>query len=362
MGRVLAMSIGLLVITLLLRASEELPTESELSRPETGLDIVVSARGPLLPPRVLLDRSGLYEAIVAGERILVEEGDAPSGIRAACFGSDLEITDYSNFPLSSSAQATEAFVDWIAARAIPSICILGSSGRIQPLSEEEETRLARVCEQLGAQARPFGSTPASWAYIGVRLASGWVPLAEAYSEKTGVVLLFTVAPQLERYRDHRGEFLVEGSHGPQVVELERELPYAEKQASAVGLSLDGRAGGIRRAGLIFRPQGAQEEAVSVVWKAVRLGTGAYFQTYLGFPGRGPRGSRSATCELRIDDRLIASREVDDTSGWVRWPVDLRSFSNSTVRLELRARTRLASAEGKPAVLWGEPRLHWGGKR
>jgi len=350
------MSVGLLAITLLLRWSENWGVRGEVAAPEIGLDIVVSSRGTLLPARVVHARSRLHEAIVAGERILVEADDAPAGLRAASFGADHEIADYRNFAIAEGRGAVEEMLAWLVARPVPSICILGTSGDVSPDGASAKASFDEVLEELGAQARPHDQSPCSWAYIGVRLEAGWVPLAESYSESSGVVLLFTVGRDLRAYADHTADFVVSHLGGVQEIPMERDATRGwvagrvDRHRASVGE--------VERPGLLFDPEEAEGGVASIGWDAVRLGVRPYLSTQLAFPERAEPGGRSAVCEVWVDGVVVKTRELMDGASWASWAVDLGAYARKTIRLELRTRSRMAEGVNMPAVVWGAPQLRW----
>jgi len=366
MERVFAMAMGLLAVTLLLRWGEGRVWRQEVSFPERGLDVVVSSRGALLPARDVAGRGGLYEAIVAGERILVEEGSAPPGLRAACFGPDLEIADVRSFGLSSEPEAAQAFAAWLEELPVPSICILGSSGDLRPVGEGGSARVDAALERLGATARPHHDAPASWAYLGVLLESGFCRLSEVYSRDSGVVLLFTVRPELRSYEGFEGEYTESHIGGPQEVALERDLQRGRIEG-AVRLQTE-TVGGVARAGLAFDPPDGPgsgsapgEAQASIAWGRVRLGREPFLVSHLAFPETGGSGGRSAVCEVWVDGARVARRELGEGEGWKLWPVDLGAFEGRIVELELRVRSRMARGKRTPVCLWGQPRLLWSGR-
>jgi len=357
MRRVLALSVTLLAVTVLLRLGDRLTTRTEHTRPEAGLDLVLAARGPLLPPRRVGIRSELYEAIVAGDRILVENQDAPPGLRVATLGSRLELVDYRSFDVRSGEDEAEAFRRWIVGAPVPSVCAVTSSGTIAPADERARESLEEARSALGARARPFDETPCSWAFMAVRLRSGWVPLAEVYSVETGVVMPFTIAPDLARYASHRADLLVMEAHGPQTVDLGRELVHAVRRDADVVRGDDTPVGGVPRSGLLFRRGAADGGAIE--WRDVYLGSAPVFATYLGIPD-GAHGAGSPTvCEVHVNGEVIARKRVDPgTNAWTDWRVDLARFSDSEITLTLQAKP---SSGTRPApVAWAEARLAWDG--
>jgi len=366
MERVFAMAMGLLAVTLLLRWGEDRVWKQDVTFPERGLDVVVASRGTLLPARDVAGRGGLHEAIVAGERILVEESAAPAGLRAACFGPDLEVADVQSFALSSEPGAAKAFAAWLEGLPVPSICILGTSGDLRPVDEGGTARVDAALERLGATARPHHDAPASWAYLGVLLERGFVRLAESYSRDSGVVMLFTIRPELRAYAGFEGEFTESHIRGAQKVALERDVERGRIEGE-VRVESE-RVGGVPRTGLAFdppdgpgtvmSPEGAR---ASIAWDRVRLGREPYLVSHLAFPERGGLAERSAVCEVWVDGTPVARREVGDGEGWKLWAVDLGAFAERTVDLELRTLSRMARGRRAPVCLWGQPKLLWTGR-
>ena len=375
MGRVLALAIGLLVVAIFLRTGE-LWGQGQLSKPpESGLDVFVSARGTLLPPRLVHGREGQYEAIVAGDRILSEDREGTPGIRVARFGADLEFQEYRNFPVGEEDAATESFARWIQKDEGPGLYVLSSSGRITPQDEEARFQIGKLGEHLGWKAPAFEDSPSSWAWIGVKLADRWVSLAESFSRDTGCVLLFTVDADLEAYRNHRGELNATETLGAQVVDLDRDVSRGRIRGRVRAL-LETKVGEQSLPGILFSrdeslPIGGNSPRI--VWDEVFLGANAFFQTRLGcFNSKARRVTKPgeprepvAFLVLRVDGEVVARRGLTEPGKFENWAGDLRRFSNSTVSLEIgvwfdpEVFGRDEDGGSRGSFVLAQPRLHWG---
>jgi hypothetical protein len=358
---VLALALTLLGITLLLNHSGDLLRRSSRERgADAALDVIVAAKGPLLPSgRLGAGPERIGEAIRVGDRTLTR-ASAESGLRVVTLGPGLAFAGQRCFDVAALDGAL-AFAEHVAERASGSLLLIASSGSLEPAARDrEETReqLASALEMLGARARPFERTPESWALIAARLERGWVPLAEGYSADSGVVLAFSVAHDLERHVGRPGEYVEVRATGEVEVFLEEELVNAARRDPGIERSVWNTIGGRPMRAILQPPLASaaagRSEPSRLAWKDVALGDGSGLLALIGLADGASAGSDGATFEVRIDGELVHAQRALPDRPWRLLQVDLRPFAGRTVELEL------AVDPGEDSTgdwaLWGRPML------
>ncbi len=361
MRPVLALALVLLGITLVLKR-ERVPWLEPAAAgglADRALEIVVAAKGPLLPSATLPGGSErLGELVRLGDRTLV--GTGRPGLRSAWLGRDLELRAERVYDVARSADERRALAAAIAAAEVGEVLVLASSGRLQP-ADGSEGGLAEVLAPLGARARPGAASPESWALIAARLAGGWVPLAEAHSRDSGVALAFVLAPDLERYRDFEGDFARVAARAQSEIFLEEELAHASLRTDGVALAPHRTVLGRPLDAIALPPRttgGGAAQAARLAWSGVALGPGSGLIAWLGLDDQAgaEAGAKSdgVVFEVRVDGELVHGQPVLPGSPWKVVQIDLRRFAGRSVVLELSVDPR-QTAVGD-AALWGRPVL------
>lgn len=322
-----------------------------------ALEIVVGAKGPLLPAATLgggQERVG--EIIRLGERTLSAADD--SGLRVAVLGRGRELRVERCFDVAHSPDERRALGEAIGAAESGELFVLASSGRLEPAEGQgSPAELEQILAPLGVRARPGTATPESWALIAARLADGWVVLAEGYSRDSGVGLAFVLAPDLERYRGFRGDFLQVRAGLQSEIFLEEELRHASRCSAGVALAPGRTVLGRPLSAIVVPPRsaaGGGAEAGRFAWSGVVLGPGSALVIWVGLDDRADTGSDGVVFEVRIDDELAHSQLVLPGSPWKVLQIDLRRFAGRSVLLELGVDPRQSSTGD--VALWGRPVL------
>lgn len=367
MRSVLALAVALLGIGLLLEGSSALlprrKVESGLA--DAALEIVAAAKGPLLPAAFLgTGPERIGEAIRVGDRTLVP-GEPRAGLRSALLGADWVLESRRCFAVASAPGDAQALRELVEDARAGAVLVLASSGCIRPAgagAEDARAELARALGALGARARPFEHACESWALIALRAERGWVPLAEGYSQDSGVVLAFTLSAERESYRAHPGDLAL--VRAPERVEvfLEDELHNASRREGGIGLIREGLVGGQRLPGILQPPRSAPEAKApapsALSWSGVKLGPGSGFVAWVGLADGSWERSDGVTFQLLVDGELVKARvlgpEERNAPRWRPFQVDLRPFAGREVELELRVDPGPTSAGD--VALWGRPVL------
>jgi hypothetical protein len=352
----LALSIVLLALTLALNHARTLfsGAEPEHELADRALEIVVGAKGPLLPAaRIGSGPERIGEAIRLGERTLV--GTGRPGLRAAFLGPDFGLRAERCFDVGGSPDDARALLDAVEDSGTGTVLVLASSGRLQPVEPESPPpELERTLELLGARARPGHVTPESWALVALRLERGWVTLAEGYSQDSGVALAFVLAPDLESYAGFQGDFArVRAGERPEL-QLEAELPHATLRTNGIQLARPANVLGQPMAAIRLPPEWKTGERGRLVWSGVPLGAGSWLITWLGLEDGASQGSDGVAVEVRIDGELVKRRDVQPGAKWRVFPVYLGAHAGRRVELEI-AVDPLQSTTGDAALL-GWPKL------
>lgn len=329
---------------------------------DRALEILVGAKGPLLPAaRLGGGRERIGELIQLGDRTLV--GACASGLRAAFLARGGELRSERCFDVAHSEGDLRALHDALEEAEPGELLVLASSGRLEPTAAGRSTELERVLATLGARAHPGATTPESWAVIAVRLAQGWVPLAEGYSRDSGVALAFVLAPDFERYAGFRGDFVEVRAGAQSEIFLDQELVHASSRSEGIALAPGGTVLGRPLDGIAMPPrQTAEGEALParVSWSGVALGPGSGLLAWVGLADEANAGSDGVVFEVRIDGELVHAQPVVPGTPWKVLQIDLRRFAGRSVELELAVDPR-AGAAGD-AALWGRPVLVHGYER
>ena len=170
--------------------------------PDGEVDVLVFSTGRDLPEALYIPRQkGTDTAIIVGDQVLRMK-EAGAGLRVATFGAGMELENHRNFDLARSDEDIAAFGAHCANQPIDTVMILTVSETIGSMARQNgdlHSALSETFERIDAQARPFEESAASWAMICMRRPTGWIALAEAYSQRQGVMLAFTIGSNPAKY-------------------------------------------------------------------------------------------------------------------------------------------------------------------
>jgi hypothetical protein len=352
----LALALVLLALTLALENGAVLfPRRAAPALAGSALEIIAASKGPLLPAGTLPGGDErIADAICIGERTLV--GDGRDGLRAAFVGPGAVVQAHTTFELAHSAADARALARALADAAPGTLVVLASSGGIRATGPEADgirAELARALAELGARAVPGSAERESWAYIGLRRAREWVPLAEGYSRDSGVVLAFLLAQDPAEYDGFQGDRVHVRAGRERLVELAHELRHAEHTGGAE-VARERTVQGRSLPGLALPAPGR------IAWRDVELGPGSGLLVWVGLDDAASAGADGARLEVRIDGESVASHVALPGAPWRVLQVDLRPFAGGAdaagrrVTLELVATPGAAGAGG--VVLLGHPLL------
>jgi len=356
------LGVCLLAVVAALRLTERFLPASELGRHpnDAGVPVIAAARGELLsfpryPPtgdelnRVVLLGDATYSIARHGLLLVLREPESGERLCVDLDPGALDV-DLARFErLVSDAETGTQLV-------------IISSGRVKPSGPGGAGRLKRlegVLAELAARSRPFEPERVSWAYIGVRLRSGWARLCEGFSDETGVLLSFILSPDWRDYRGFAGEVAVfEADDGAPAFRLARLLQDGTR-SSTVRIVPSVTLGGVELPSIFARPtvQGPQRTPTpsSVVWERVPLSRGSRFETHISLQ-QGRQASDGVRFQLLIDGRLVHEEAIGAgqaiPAGWRSWDLDLSAFAGQAVRFELRVDPGGNSAGDW--ALWGDP--------
>jgi len=344
MRPVLALACVLLALAVAGRCAPRAPGRA------APLELVVAAKGPLLPPGKLPGGDEeLGEALRIGDRTLVDGSGA--GLRA-CFVERSGALRAVRLHDVRRAAGLETLAADIASASEGDVLLLASSGSLEPREKAEElhARRAELLATLGARARPGHHTPESWALIALRGARGWLPLAEGTSRETGVVLAFTLEAARSLPPGFVGDFVELRAPGGVRVPLELELAHARAFCQAERTQSE-TVGGRPFPAILQQsgPAGAR-----LVWEDVALGSGSGFMAWVGLADGRSQGSDGVEFQLLFDGEVLGRARVQPGAPWKLFQVDLRPLAGRTGGLEF-ALAPLGSATGD-AALWGRPML------
>lgn len=358
MRATLALSLVLLALVLAIQRARALISGAgrEPRLADRALEIVAGAKGPLLPAAEIgTGPERIGEAIRLGDRTLV--GTGSQGLRAAFLGRDLGLLEQRCFDVARSPDDARALRAAVEDSGWGTVLVLASSGRLEPEPGVSPKELERTLELLGARARAGTATPESWALLALRLERGWVPLAEAYSQDSGVALAFVLAPDLESYAGFRGDFARVRASERREVELEAELAHATLRTKGIQLVRSASVQGQPMAAIRLPPERATGTRGRLAWSGVPLGRGSWLVTWLGLEDGSCLDSDGVAIEVRVDGELVKRREVEPGARWRRLQVYLGEHAGRSVELEL-AVDPLRTTTGDGALL-GWPKLAHG---
>jgi hypothetical protein len=350
----LALAVVLFALTLALEnAAVLVPRRAAPARAGSALEIVAASKGPLLPAGTLPGGGErIADALCIGERTLV--GDGRDGLRAAFVGPGPVVHAHTTFELAHSAADARALARAVADAAPGELVVLASSGVIRAAGPEAEAiraELAGVLALIGARAAPGTAERESWAFIGLRRARGWVPLAEGYSRDSGVVLAFLLAEDPAEYDGYQGDLVHVRAGRETLVELAHELRHSEHTRGAA-VAREHTVQGRSLPGLALPAPG------HITWRDVELGPGSGLLVWVGLDDAVRAGVDGARLDVRIDGESVASQAALPGAPWRVLQVDLRPFTRGAagrrVTLELIATPGADGAGG--VVLLGHPLL------
>jgi len=364
MRSVLPLAFALLGLVLLIDVSSRLVgRRGDEQRTRTGsaraIEVVAASRGRLLPRATFGGVEPLADVIQCGDKHLWWRADE-SGIRVAELNAALELVAYTNHETARSPDDVRTFAALPETVDVGGVLILVADGDFRPAADPALAReLDAAAARLGSEVAPCAAPSASWALLALRLPDGWVKLAECFSEDRGVVLAFTLSPDLERYRGYRGETFVDVSD-ERVIQLESELDQALQRGNAA-YRIDLPVGGEFR-GSILATVSERLGSSRVVW-SLPLSAEPVFECLIGLRDGAWKESDGVVFQVLVDDELVAERPLGTPSvggaptevRWLPWRVELGEHAGREVRFEL---TVTSGDPGSHAAgdwaLWGEP--------
>jgi hypothetical protein len=360
----------LLVVTLNLSAGtydDLLPDDTEGFGVSNGTSIRIFSCGGTLQPARYRNRK-LWEGIfLDGQQY--SRINTETGLRVLARRPDGEV-EFENFQLATVAADVEAFDAFVRAQPTGTLLAAGLMHSAFPTGTAEatqETLLASLREtfaRLGAQAAPLETRFVSWAFLALRTAYGWHPLAEERSTTRGVMLVRGLASHLSRYAtapappariENRMELLLY-DHTDGVDFDPFSEPFLEYPIRFAAM----------RAFQAYPPWGPRakdyphrESRIRLPF--VRIAHDAAFETYVGH--RADRGHvcQGVRFEVIVDGEPVAERIVPfEPCTWHPWHVDLSPWEGRWVTLELRVAPLDESDWSErmwyEPTVWGEPRL------
>ncbi|HEX6884349.1 MAG TPA: hypothetical protein VF530_13300 [Planctomycetota bacterium] len=335
------------------------------SRPagaDRALEILVGAKGALLPPARLGTGPELVgEVIRLGERTLVPLPPR-AGLRSALLAADGRLASQHTYALAADDEEAVALVTLVESAAEGSLLALASSGSLVPPGAAGLEALARALRALGARARPGARACESWALVALRLEDGWVPLAEGYSEESGVALALTLGPEAELRARRGGELVRARAPAEHEIFLHEELVHARRRSPGVTLTHQARLGGRPFPGIRMQALAPERDgtASSVDWSGVVLGPSSGFHAWVAVEPDAGGAAAGLEFELLVDGQRARALVVEPGASGRPFQVDLRPFAGRTVVLELRATPTEPGAAA--AALWAVPMLVHGAAR
>lgn len=364
MRRVLIIAILVLLAAGLHSWQTSLKKAAREEGPRHDLSLVVLARGALLPrtQNPLSEQFGTGDAIITGSLALQLQPRKP-GLRAALFDPAFELIAYRNFEIAHSPAARSDLLVFCRRAHEGSVLALHNFGSVIAESSASTVgvqALERLLDRLGAKARPLVPPQASWCFIAIRTAGGWVPLAEAYSHTQGTALAFTLSPKTSHYRDYRGDWIVENPPRQAAFALRDELSLATWSPRTTWLLPEVALGALKFPALQARPPMTPEQGTSrenrIRWSNITLGARPGFQCHVALKEEARDRSDGVIFGLAVNGKLVASHPVNAPGQWQPWQVDLSPYAGETVNIEL-----LVDPVQRPdydQALWGAPTLSW----
>jgi len=361
MRAVLSLALALLFLAVL--GNVVMRFEHHASPTRAAVHVLVVAKGRLLQRAQYGDGESLGSIIQVEDTNLSFDG-APAGLRVATLSPSLALEGHELFALASSADELARLDRHVARAPVGTVLALGTSDAYLPPAAAQRASFDALAARLGSSVAPFeldgagGTPPSSWALITLRGARGWIKLAESFSLDSGIVLAFTIDPDLTRYADYRGETVL--------VETERrELPLhmeldAVDDSTAIGFTFTMGVGGVpKRAVFAPVPTRGKRPLSRAVWHAVPLGEAPRFRAEVGLRDGAWARSNGVVFQVLVDDEIagelaLGTDGVPLDQGWQPFEVDLAPWAHRAVVLELRVDPRGDTEDDW--ALWAEPTI------
>jgi hypothetical protein len=366
------LSIGLLILVaivgLRIGGSDAASTAGDSVRSDSVSIQIFSAAWEHRPEQYIARRTPI--AIVVNGAYRNGSLDKP-GLRVVAIRSGKSGSMH-NFRFADAEEDIARFTAFCAAAQPGTVLAMGVFRTAAPPEDSNESRsqLAGLFASLGAQRPPTVLPKASWAFICVRTANGWRPIAEAVSSAKGVRLSRVInANALRRSPVAPSLFVDEWNE----ISLIDRFPQASEvtggaQYTNVFRPFNGVTGGSLDAIFAHPPYGPLLDTIGhpdnrLAWSDLMIPESSTFRTQLGIESWSRSRSDGVIFQLLVNDELIASKEIGtkpfSPDTWVPWSVDLSSYGGQSVRFELRV---LPNANtNSDHALWGDPVIEYRAK-
>jgi hypothetical protein len=344
--KVLALAIVLLALVLAAELGVDRLGGPVRSGADRALEVLVGARGRLLPfARLGPGREWIGAEVRLGDRTLrAPEGlDGLFAVRLDLLGGGTRID------ACSGPEGADALRAALANLHGPTLLTLSSQGDLSALRVDA---INEVLVELGARARVGTSTPESLAVVALWFDERWSTLAEAWSPDSGVAAAFVLGPDLAAHARRSGDAVVVQDPREAVDFLVDELPWAEAGAASVAERAEVTVAGRTMPAL------RQRANTTLAWSDVAIGAGSGFLAWLGVE-EGASGPLEF--QLRVEGELLVRRVVAPGAPWRTELVDLRAYQGRRARIELA----VTIPDGAPmtgSAAWGRPMLVQGFER
>lgn len=180
-----------------------------------NVDIRILSQGEHLPPPSLSSAYELPAAAIIIDDYVFRSVGKKRGLHVITLSPDFSLANRQWFDLSKSGEEIDAFCQYVSNRPVNTTILIGTYGALylqHNTTRVLRERLENTFATLGAQALPFNHPAASWALVSIRRPDGWIKLAEAHSQLSGVSASVTLQPDLSIYDDYDGDFIDDSPH------------------------------------------------------------------------------------------------------------------------------------------------------
>jgi hypothetical protein len=359
---VLAWSQLILLLAILLRFGGSGATERAVaSRP---LDVMAFSHADRvgIATDLLTTRYGITDGVLADDRVFRLNG-GPPGLRVLSVKPGFELGRFRNHDFSEQPESVDSFDRFVSSRPKDSLLVLCVRSTWMPEQDAQAATLRRTLATLGARTSPWEG--GSWCLLSLRLADGWVALAESHSKTWTTSLAFSVDPDLRRYRGYEAA-VVQGALSSAIrLDLWKELSSSEYDPRFTSSLKAANVGALGLPAILAKPPRGPPVKISrfnhILWKDMRLGESPIFSAKLGLRKSAEQPADGVIFSLWVDGEMFRQRRLlpakqPATPTWTPWTVNLSAFAGQTVDFELRVHPR-----GDPRAdlaLWGQPTLEW----
>jgi hypothetical protein len=315
--------------------------------------------------RAVLGQRRFVAGMLFNERML-EHDRQRDALMAVVLDSDHEVASTHTFDLANTPADIASFLellqtvkeDHVLCLAVNRSIYLEGNEALAPFIPE----IAGYFKGIGAAFTPWKDPACSWILLTLKSRKQWRPLAEYYSDYTGMTLNYSLNKNHRMYSGQPVERLAYvHPSGPQPFHLLDHLEAASVLSPyAIFIPADSLAYPRRDALFIpprpLPPNEAEEVEKRISWKQFRLGKQA--KLIAGVSAITEPGKRAAdvTCRILVNDEELVSKTITSTDiaqhSWTDITADLSSYADQTVTLTLMA----DHSSFFPGVYWGEPQL------